>query len=301
MRQLVLIHGRSQQGKDAAALKAEWLDALGEGLAKNGLSLPIPEPDVRFPFYGNTLDQMVSGRSADEAADVIIKGVEDDDAQKRFISAVLEEVRKHAGITEQELAEEAGQDVVAKGPSNWEWLQAVVRAIDKHVPYGSGAAIALATNDVYQYLRNTAIRQDIDRGVGAAIKPKLQTVVVSHSLGTVVAYNLLRQQGTGQHWQVPLFITLGSPLAVTEIRNAVRSFGPTRCPECVGAWFNAFDERDIVALRTLDPPSFPLDPTEPAIHNKRDVRNRTTNRHGIAGYLDDPEVAKRIHEALTAP
>jgi hypothetical protein len=300
-RQLVLIHGRSQQGKDAAALKAEWLEALDEGLAKSGLSLPIPETDVRFPFYGDTLDQMVQGKSADQAADVIIKGVEDDDAQKRFMSAVLEEVRKQAGITEQELADAASEDVVAKGPLNWEWLQAVVRAIDKHVPFGSGTAIALATNDVYQYLKNTAIRQEIDRGVRTAIKANVQTVVVAHSLGTVVAYNLLRQQGTELKWQVPVFITVGSPLAVTEIRNAVRSFGPTRCPECVEAWFNAFDERDYVALRALDPPSFPLDPREPAIENKHDVRNRTTNRHGIAGYLDDHDVAKRIHAALTAP
>ena len=29
-RQLVLIHGRSQQNKNAVALKAEWLDALDE-------------------------------------------------------------------------------------------------------------------------------------------------------------------------------------------------------------------------------------------------------------------------------
>jgi hypothetical protein len=300
-RQLVFVHGRSQQGKDAAAVKAEWLDALGEGLAKNGLSLPIAESDVRFPFYGDTLDQMTQGKGADDAADVIIKGVEDDDTHKRFMSAVLEEVRKRAGITEDELAEAAGQDVITKGPLNWEWLQAVVRAIDQHVPFGSGAAVALATNDVYQYLRNTAIRQEIDRGVAAAIRPDVETVVVAHSLGTVVAYNLLRLLGTDHHWKVPLFVTVGSPLAVGEIRKSVRSFASTRCPECAGAWFNAFDERDIVALRALDPPSFPLDPTEPAIHNKRDVKNRTTNRHGIAGYLDDPEVAKRIHAALSAP
>jgi hypothetical protein len=54
-----------------------------------------------------------------------------------------------------------------------------------------------------------------------------------------------------------------------------------------------------VALYPLDTAHFPLDPTTPAIHNKRDVRNRTRNRHGIAGYLDDKEVARWIYDALT--
>jgi len=54
-RQLVFVHGRAQQHKDASALKAEWLDALHDGLAKNGLRLPIAESDIRFPYYGDTL------------------------------------------------------------------------------------------------------------------------------------------------------------------------------------------------------------------------------------------------------
>jgi hypothetical protein len=57
--------------------------------------------------------------------------------------------------------------------------------------------------------------------------------------------------------------------------------------------------RDVVALYPLDTKSFPLDPANPAIENKTDVRNRTANRHGIAGYLDDQEVARRIYDALT--
>ncbi|MGZ4895289.1 MAG: hypothetical protein ACXVJ0_02545, partial [Candidatus Angelobacter sp.] len=73
---------------------------------------------------------------------------------------------------------------------------------------------------------------------------------------------------------------------------------PIRCPECASEWFNAMDERDVVALYPLDPNCFPLDPINPAIENKRDVRNNTTNRHGIGGYLNDKEVAKRIYDAL---
>ena len=300
-RQLVLIHGRAQDKKDSKALKAEWLDALEEGLAKSGLSLPIAETDVRFPFYGDTLYDMDAGKSADESADIVVRGTDADQDEQEFTRKVLEEIRKKAGITEQQLAEIAGDaDVVRRGPLNWEWTQAILRAIDRHVPHGSGTSIALFTHDVYSYLKNDAIRTKIENGVSSAMTPGVSTVVVSHSLGTVVAYNLYRREGKQRGWKVPLFVTVGSPLGVSEIRKTLKGFAPTRCPECADAWFNAMDTRDVVALYPLTPDNFPLAPTEPAILNKQDVRNRTKNRHGIAGYLDDAEVARRIHDALVA-
>jgi hypothetical protein len=64
----------------------------------------------------------------------------------------------------------------------------------------------------------------------------------------------------------------------------------------VKKWFNAMDERDIVALYPLSKKYFQV---TPQIENKTDVQNPTENRHGISGYLGDPEVARRIHAALT--
>jgi hypothetical protein len=299
-RQLVFVHGRAQQNKDSVALKAEWLDALGEGLDKSGLRLPISESDVRFPYYGDTLYDLVDGKPADEAAAVVVRGQDTDAEEQEFSRAIMRDIRNKAGITEAQLADVAGQDVVERGPLNWEWFQACLRAVDKYVPYGSGSSIALFTHDVYQYLKNSNIRETIDEGVASAITKDAETVVVAHSLGTVVAYNLLRQHGSDRGWNCRFFVSLGSPLAVGEIRKALKSFAPIQCPRCVKRWFNAMDERDVVALYPLDTRCFPLDPTTPIIENKQDVRNRTENRHGISGYLDDKEVARRIYDALTA-
>lgn len=297
-RQLVLVHGRAQEKKDSIALKAEWLDALKDGLRQNGLALPLSDEDIRFPFYGDTLYDMVEGKSAGEAAEVIVRGENADEEEKQFLSGLMEEIRRKS-LTDAQMAEMAGEEVVRRGVLNWEWTQSILKAVDRYVPHGSGASIALFTHDVYQYLKNSAIRQMIDDGVSAAITPGVETVVVAHSLGTVVAYNLLRQRGVRLGWKVPLFVTVGSPLAITLIRNSLRSFAPPiRCPECAPRWFNAMDERDVVALYPLDPRQFPLDPVNPAIENKRDVRNNTTNRHGIGGYLNDKEVAKRIYDPL---
>ena len=243
---------------------------------------------------------MVGGKSAEAAAAVIVRGEDLEDDGKRFTRALMEEIRRKAGTTDAQLAEVAGQEVVHKGPANWEWFQGFLRAVDRFVPHGSGSSIALFTHDVSQYLKNSAIRDTIDDGVSAAITPGVETMVVAHSLGTVVAYNLLRHQARLRGWTVPLLVTVGSPLAITDIRKTLRGLKPIRCPEGVSRWFNAMDERDVVALYPLDTSCFPLDPTNPAIENKRDVRNKTSNRHGIAGYLDDKEVARRIYDALIA-
>lgn len=299
-RQLVFIHGRAQEQKDSIALKAEWIDAFKEGLAKSNLAMPIPETDVKFPFYGDTLYDLVGGKTLNEAAQVIVRGQETEDDERQFTRAVIEEMRQKTGITDAQLASIAGQDVVDRGPLNWEWLQTVLKAVDRFVPHGSGTSIALFTRDVYQYLKNAAIRESIDNGVCAAFTPGVETVVVGHSLGTVVSYNILRQQGQARGWKIPLYMTLGSPLAVTEIRKTLKKLSTTRCPECVSKWINAMDERDVVALYPLDTKHFPLDPANPDIENNTDVHNRTSNRHGVAGYLDDKEVARRIYDALVA-
>ena len=307
MRELVFVHGRSQEHKDSVALKKEWIDTFREGLAKNGLTLPIPEDRVRFPYYGDTLDGLVHNVPANQLAEVVVRGNAADPQLQAFLEDVLEEVTTRKGITDEQIAAEAQAAVhgpaapvgagivVERGPLNWGWVQGILSAIDKYVPGASGVSIALATSDVYHYLTNAGTRDTIEAGIRKAMTPGVESVVVSHSLGTVVAYNLLRRDGPTLGWRVPLFVTVGSPLAVKKIRM---SLAPNRSPACARHWFNAMDPDDVVALYPLDRRHFPLDPE---IENKTDVQNQTDNQHGIAGYLNDAVVAKRIHDALVAP
>lgn len=295
MKQLVFVHGRAQQKKDAAALKAEWIAAWSRGLKDAGLDMPLAEPDIRFPYYGDTLFDLAAGLSPDEAAHVMIKGKFDAEMgaeERAFVREVLLEVQHRRGISVAEVMEVSGREFLDKGILNWEWVQDLLETIDRRIPFASGASIALATRDVYRYLEDGEIRATIESGVRGAIRADVPTVVVSHSLGTVVAYNLLRREGRQNGWNIPLFVTLGSPLGVDAMR---RKLAPNRHPECVGRWFNAYDPRDVVALFPLDEANFPV---KPPIVNKGDVDNLTANRHGIAGYLADREVARTIHAAL---
>jgi hypothetical protein len=291
-KQLVFVHGRSQEFKDAAALKSEWVDTLRKTLDLGGRRLPIDDMDVRFPYYGQALYDLVGGADVSTAAKVILKGAWTDNGERDFIAAVAEETRQALGIDDAEVLKTLDGDVIEQGVQDWKWVEAVLRTIDSRVGGASEASVSLATKDVYEYLRKPGIRDAIEMGVLEAIEPGVPTVVVGHSLGSVVAYNLLRREGASRGWIVPLFITIGSPLAVKMIKKAIRPIG---FPACVDQWFNARDPRDVVALYPLDTANFGL---AGAIENKNDVDNWTPNRHSIAGYLSDPVVAGRIHDAL---
>lgn len=299
-RQLVFVHGRAQEGKDSIALKQEWIAAWKKGLAKSDLQMPIDESQIRFPYYGDTLVQMAGGLSTEEAAQIQVRGQQGNEAaipaeQAAFVFAYLEEVQKETGITDAQVTAQLVEAVRERGVLNWGWVQGLLSMIDK-VPGASSLSVAMFTNDVYKYLKMPGIRSAMDAGVRSAFTPGIESVVVSHSLGTVVAYNVLNRDASEPEpaLKVPLFITLGSPLALRTVKKEVR---PIRRPACAAKWFNAMDERDVVALFPLTMAHFE---TEPAIENKTDVDNDTANRHGISGYLGDAEVARRIYDALLA-
>lgn len=292
MRTLVLVHGRSQQGKVAKALKQEWLDALHAGFRAAGLDVDVPDEHVRFPYYGDTLDDLVKDPSG-RAAEVIVQSAgEPNPAELEFVAATVAETVASVGLTEEDIRAHAVDDaVVEQGVQNWPWMLAALRALE-NVPGLGNASVALATLDVYRYLRNPGIQTVIEGGVRRAFDSAGEFVVVGHSLGSVVAYDVLRRRAAAEGWSAPHLVTVGSPLAVGTI---VEALAPVATPEGVRTWFNAYDPQDVVSLHPLDEAHFPV---TPAIENVT-VHNGTPNRHGIVGYLSDPTVAARIHTALT--
>ncbi|MEU0221043.1 hypothetical protein ABZ281_41105 [Streptomyces sp. NPDC006265] len=292
MRRLVLIHGRSQQRKNAADLKQEWVQALHKGLTGAGVSATIPEERVRFPYYGDTLNHLVEGLT-DAAPDVIVKGYGDlAPGEEKFIAEVVGEAVQRLGLAEEDIRAVAGQPgVIQKGVRNWPWVLAALRAIDRS-PGLASASLQLVTRDVYRYLHSIGIQTQIDDGVRKAITSDEEHVVVAHSLGSVVAYNVLKRDAEELNWKVPTLVTLGSPLAINPIAQKLR---PVSRPHGVKIWFNAFDPQDIVALHPLDRERFPV---TPEVENFSQIRNETSHHHGIIGYLQHPEVALRIYRAL---
>lgn len=279
---LLLVHGRSQGGKDPIKLKAEWLDALAKGSMKAGLTLP-ENIEIDFPFYGDKLDEFVRAFELPADPAIVPKGSPAFDDFAAFRAEVADEMRMRAGITEAEVSAEVGPLPAEKGVQNWAWVQAIVRLLDRNLSGVSQTTVEVFLRDVYLYVKRPPVRKAIDAIVSAMLKPDT-AVVIGHSLGSVVAYNVLNAAVA----KVPHYVTVGCPLGIRAIRNTLT---PIANPIGTKGWYNALDTRDIVALYPLDKDNFDV---APAITNYTGVHNWTDNRHGIVGYLDDADVAKAI-------
>lgn len=292
---LIFIHGRDQQGEDPQMLEQQWRTALEIGLTRAGLALPV-NTEIAFPFYGNRLAELIKTIDTPLVSGVVPKGTVASKQEAALEGELLYEMALHAGITDADVQAQYSGLPQEKGPLNWEWVQALLRALDR-TPMG-GSIIKRVTRDVSVYLTYKAVRTAIDSLVNAVFVDNGPYVVVGHSLGSVVGYNVLHKLPVTV--DVRAYITVGSPLGIKAIKQQLDI--PLAMPASVQTWYNAMDEKDYVALYPLDGNHFPI---KPLITNKQDVDNHTDNRHGIDGYLDDPEVASAIYQALqdkyTAP
>jgi hypothetical protein len=284
-----MIHGRSQGGKDPEELKAIWIKTLKKGFEAAGV--PFPD-DVQFdfPFYGDRLDQFVAQASLPSPEEVVAKGPGRNREFEQFMQSVLDEMKNRAAISDDEIAIEMDEGgVQEKGIQNWGWVQAIARVIDRHLTGASEFTIETFLKDVFLYINKPAITLGINRIVEEKLTDE-PTIVIGHSLGSVVGYKIIMENL--DKLNLVKYITVGCPLGLKAISSKL---GLPQNPGGAEGWYNAYDERDIVALNPLDDPYFP---TDPAIINNNGVDNHTDNRHGIIGYLDDAAVAKQIVEAL---
>ena len=287
---LVLIHGRGQAGQDPAQLQHTWLAALRYGCDRGHVQLPA-DTVVEFAYYGDLLADLVAQVGTPLGQELRAKGLVPV-PNEALQGEILAEIAARAGVRESDIRLETGNLPIQKGPANWEWVQAIIRALD-HIPGLNSQLIDAFTRDVYVYLTYPGVRAQIDKVVADALGNE-PCVVVAHSLGTVVAYNVLRARAATP--QYPKLVTVGSPLGIRAIKQQLAT--PLVSPPCVGQWFNAYDDRDVVALVPLDAQTFNV---TPPIANKSDVLNFTDNRHGIEGYLADPVVARQVVLGLQSP
>jgi len=285
---LVFIHGRSQGGKNAEELRLFWEGCLDRAFFAAGLVWP-KDTEVVLPFYANDLDRMVDQVNSPLVTNIMLRGAPSVTSDESLRVEILREMADAQGNASEKMNAHFVGEPRQRGPQNWPWVLAMLRALDS-TPLG-GDAIDAITRDVWVYLTFGGVRAKIEAIVSAAI-PAEPCVVVAHSLGTIVAYNILSRR-TPELQPMPVLVTLGSPLGIRAI--SARLHKPLVMPAAVDAWFNARDPRDTVALYPLDAEYFQV---TPSVDNYSGVKNFADNRHAIDGYLADPVIARRIHAGL---
>ena len=279
---IVIIHGCCHPDRSEDQNRAEWMPALRDGAAAAGLTLP-DDIEFVFPFYGRALGDWVDRFDVNATSTITSKGNASQDEYLQFQLDLAEEMLDANDIPLSAVEENYDGTSTDKGFANWEWVQAILRTLEQRNDRLAQSALDVFTRDVFLYLNKDVVRRDINHIVDSYLDDR-PTIVVAHSLGTIVAYDVLRTRPR----DVPLFMTLGSPLGIRTIRIRLT---PLSFPGGVARWENYYDDRDPIALYPLDAANFGV---VPEIPNVSDIKNQTDNRHGIVGYLSRPRVVQGI-------
>ncbi|WP_377273113.1 hypothetical protein [Peterkaempfera sp. SMS 1(5)a] len=278
MSSVVLVHGIFNHlpgvpPAEAAVRKAEQCrPKLAAGLAAAGLDVPVPE--VAMAYYADLLRDEAPERQSAVGGDRL------------------------ESLTDQELAEVYEWLVAAGGPELPDTqnvgLKPVRQMLGWLVEERSGRAAGRIHEQTVQRLERLLVgqlreveaytswpgrRRAVRERVAEAIRAGRPSVLVAHSLGSVVAYETLH---AFPGLEVELLVTLGSPLRVpTVVRRldpGLRSGRGAR-PAGVARWVNVADVGDLVAVPPGLSKAFPVDQDE--------TTDVGLGFHGLGGYLSN--------------
>jgi hypothetical protein len=303
---LVLVHGRSFK-PDEASLTANWLEALRHGLERDAGAAALAafeNAHKTMAYYGDLSNDFLRsvGREYDEIPDI-------EDRQRAL----------------QDLKGYSEADFIANGRVNYEALPGQDAVKEFLVDVFSGPVslfglgdnlISLVAPDMGQYWNQESdFGRDVRKRLTDPLKNALQSgqdvMLVSHSLGTLVAYDVLwkfSHYGEYEHIRgesVSTWVTMGSPLGDENIKQNLKGsgiIGSRRYPHNVRRWFNIAAEDDYISHDedVANDYADMLNITPIADHGIYNlaVRHGNSNPHHGAGYLIHPTVINLLKNWL---
>ena len=288
------------------------LDTWVADLADNGLDLATRGITTSMVCWADVMyPEPASAELGHESAEAMVgEGVEDidmrwlddaDESERRLVGGLATAMLLQTPAVEvpEEIPEPAPEAVTPTGYERIPLPESVKRPLMKAL-----------LRDVHHYLFDTEHqpRTGVVYHVQQEIRSRFLTelaaadtsrphVVVSHSMGTVIAYDCLKRVGDCP--PVDGLLTIGSPLGFDEILDRLRpewtaadGFPAERLG---GGWTNVYDPFDIVAaFHPRLAGSFRRDGGK--VLKDVMVWNRGTWRHGISNYFARP----KLSDALTA-
>ena len=322
MAKIIGIHGLANK-PDEATLRDYWLRSIKEGLERN---CGHDDPDVPFDivYWAGALNANPLHRRPEYPFDALYN-------DQPYFPAVgsgplVEHIETRRDRLRTRLSNFAGRIVdrsyradILDDASDW-----VVKSVS-------------FTRDLNLYYENPPIPHNggADRDVRSILhdilKAKLEEnmgerlMLVAHSMGTIIAYNVLRDIGFSkrrgearwQNFECPYFVTIGSPLGLGKVKNEIarhRDYDQEakrlRTPTVVTEdWTNFADPEDPVSADSKLRDDYGgndagVRVTDDLVSN--DYRagvapDSKPNHHKSYGYLRTPEMSRHIASFLGLP
>ncbi|TCO53092.1 hypothetical protein [Actinocrispum wychmicini] len=252
MAEVVLVHGIAQEQKSADGLEAAWLPSLAGGVRTAGhpsvadrLWRSGQPGDARMAFYGDLfLPTDQQGTSDDLPAPELAEAI----AMAwltRAAEDATDESDRQAARREIDYLTQRGETQGARAA-----LRPVINSLTRLRPFArlgvalAGRVVVKSLAQVTRYLTDEETRARIQRRVLDLVDENTK-VIVAHSLGSVVAYEVAHQLGH----PLPLLVTMGSPLGLRAVVYERLRPQPPMVPKSVLSWVNIADRDDLVAAR----------------------------------------------------
>lgn len=307
MTKLIFVHGINNQGKNSTQIKDEWSDALNSTLKSNGLS-EVPQDNIEAAYYGDLLHEMSRDRSGDSDQEELEKFADtlnndfvlyenDDTGELSYLVSQSDEFILSGA--DQKLAD-GERDIfrgdLGKRAGHTKIAISTAHLINGLFPGLSPAILRLLMKQAGSYLKYKDIYDKVNNKVEEQIFKGMDqdSIIVSHSLGTIVSYNLLRA-GLGQG-NVRALYTIGSPLGIDFILDELKSMsGELAFPQGLPKWYNCWDQADFVAFNK------PIDQSTLGVAGITNINTFDTSKkdkHAIDSYLRHEFLARLIYSDL---
>jgi hypothetical protein len=126
-------------------------------------------------------------------------------------------------------------------------------------------------------------------------------IVISHSQGTMIAYTVLMEPEFA-NLDIPLFVTLGSPLGIDEVQDFIRELTGSKklvVPPNVRRWVNVCDPLDPVALDKDISGDYAPNSRGVKVQNHLKFNpDSVRHPHSGTGYLSMEEVRQPVRETV---
>ncbi|MEU0563177.1 hypothetical protein [Dactylosporangium sp. NPDC006015] len=275
MGELVGVHGVAKQRLGRHLLLRDWAPALADGVER-AAGRAVAVPDLDQAFYGDLFLADAGGQTKSGATEDALEGM--DEAELDEVTETLAESVDADDVAAAEGEQAKGYNRIPRA------LQVLLRAVDRRFGVAAGVLYVGVLRQVRRYLTDSELKATVDARVAATVDDKTR-VLIGHSLGSLVAYEYLRQHP--EH-EIKLLLTLGSPLGLRMVRSRL-----TVVPLPVPAWVNVRDLRDPVAC------AGPLYTWWPRIgpDGDRTVDNGG-DAHAVEGYLARKATGEALLRAL---
>ncbi|MFB7977880.1 hypothetical protein [Streptomyces vinaceus] len=286
--QIVGVHG-IKQGSNAttAGLSSSWQASLDEALAAEpagaaGAVVTVPSYQAVFPrtptryvrLGGPEPDLLSEDRPIDEEEEAFILR-----ALAAYAPSAVEDESPEAGLT------------LGDGPLTPRIVRRV-QAVDRKMGKGVTGRLLWFVREAHAYLRNEETAAAVRAAVADALAETGARMVIAHSLGSVVVYDMLSRGGAPD---VDTLVTCGSPLGWLAGRKGIHSEGERLAVPAGVEWTNLYASKDFVTGCT-GLSGLAAGVTDVEVNN-----GAFPSSHDIHRYLDKPALGSLIAKAaLTA-